>query len=545
MIPKSQQAVDLKLTMRTRRFLHIGVLAFKLVFLQFALTAATTTLPVITDPWEQAHLVIIDKDTNSVFLNANERFLETLRPTFPQIKTVDDLIGKNDFDFYSADLANKFRTDDRRVLDSKIPFETVEDNQPLGGIRMSYRVSKSPLRHPDGTIFGLRITSLPLPQIQVRSSVGSVEVSYARNSADFALQRSGRLGFGANWETIPVAGGGTDPVSVTLLGGSSSYFRLAHFPQYPETWKPDRPITLVVPFTAGGSSDQLARLLVAILEPALGQKIAVVNLTGAAGVTGTAAVLSAPRDGYTWRAGGAAELSLYKLLGTLNTSLAEWNAFVCLPQPAVFAVNASSFYQTLDQLVAAFRANPGALKVGTVGPASTGGIAMQLLASKAGVKFTTVVYNGGIDVANACAAGEIDAMAQSIADTGTQIRSGKIRALANLSSSPLAVEGLSEPIPPASRWVHGLSADGNYFGIFLPKQTPPHVIATLQKLWDSNVAHSSELQAAALRNGAGFATFAGARAQAEVLPYLQPAAWALFDAGVTKFSPEVLGIPRP
>jgi len=87
----------------------------------------------LTNLWKQENLIIIDKDTTRVFINANDRFLATLQPTFPEIQTVADLVGKDDFYFYPTNLAEKYRADDQRVIQSGQPFETIEVNQPLAG----------------------------------------------------------------------------------------------------------------------------------------------------------------------------------------------------------------------------------------------------------------------------------------------------------------------------------------------------------------------------------------------------------------------------
>ncbi|MGI8423220.1 MAG: tripartite tricarboxylate transporter substrate binding protein, partial [Chloroflexota bacterium] len=78
-------------------------------------------------------------------------------------------------------------------------------------------------------------------------------------------------------------------------------------------WKPTKPITIIVPWAAGGATDQVTRLAAAELEPGLGQKIVVVNQPGGAGSIGTKAVLDAPKDGYTWTAGAAKQLGTYPL----------------------------------------------------------------------------------------------------------------------------------------------------------------------------------------------------------------------------------------
>ena len=82
-----------------------------------------------------------------------------------------------------------------------------------------------------------------------------------------------------------------------------------------QDWQPDRPINLVVPWAAGGSTDQVTRIAAPILEQALGQPVVVVNQPGASGATGTQSVLDGPRDGYTWTANAIANNGIYAISG--------------------------------------------------------------------------------------------------------------------------------------------------------------------------------------------------------------------------------------
>ena len=80
-------------------------------------------------------------------------------------------------------------------------------------------------------------------------------------------------------------------------------------------WQPDRPINIIVPWSAGGSTDQVTRVVAPLLEEALGTEIVVVNQPGASGSIGTAAALAAPRDGYTWTANAIANNATYSVTG--------------------------------------------------------------------------------------------------------------------------------------------------------------------------------------------------------------------------------------
>jgi tripartite-type tricarboxylate transporter receptor subunit TctC len=445
-------------------------------------------------------------------------------------------------------MADKFRTDDSQVLDSGIPFMVIEDNQPIGGARTSAQVSKWPLRNPDGTIYGLRIVAWNLPEIRAHKADGGLEITFPMSAAEFfSLEHTSDLQSAATWENLPFNTPNTGE-SVSVLRpetAANEFFRLSHVEPVPSDWNPDRPITLVVPWAAGGSTDQLARLLAEVLSPGIGQEIIVVNQPGNSGVDGTSAVLHAPQDGYTWLAGAAADIGLYQTLGLSQTKLADWTPFLPISLPQVYAVGSQSPYQDFDQLMAGFRDHPGELRVGSAGLSSAGRIAIERLRQKTGIEFIDVFYNGGIEVAAACAAGEIDVMAQAITDGVEYMRSGEIRPLATLAATPLEIEGLAQPIPPVDQWIPELSATGNYFGIFLTKSTPSNVVNALLDTWDTLVPNSLLVEEYARTNGASFNPVSGDAAQSATALYIEAAAWTLFDAGLTEISPADAGIPRP
>ena len=106
-----------------------------------------------------------------------------------------------------------------------------------------------------------------------------------------------------------------------------------------QQWKPSRPINLIVPWAAGGSTDQVTRIAASEMEKALGQTIVIVNQPGASGSIGTKSALDAPRDGYTWTAGAAQDLGAYETLGSLKTRITDWHLFLNVANVAVMSVN--------------------------------------------------------------------------------------------------------------------------------------------------------------------------------------------------------------
>src|SRR5512139_4063730 len=105
-----------------------------------------------------------------------------------------------------------------------------------------------------------------------------------------------------------------------------------------QQWKPTKPITIIVPWAAGGSTDQVTRVTAAELEKALGQKVVIVNQPGASGSIGTKNALESPKDGYTWTAGAAQDLGTYAVLGMLDTSVKDWTLYLNVAHIAVVGV---------------------------------------------------------------------------------------------------------------------------------------------------------------------------------------------------------------
>jgi tripartite-type tricarboxylate transporter receptor subunit TctC len=309
-------------------------------------------------------------------------------------------------------------------------------------------------------------------------------------------------------------------------------------------WKPTRPINLIVPWAAGGSTDQVTRVTAAELEKALGQTIVIVNQPGASGAIGTRSALDAAKDGYTWTAGAAQDLGTYETLGSLKTRLSDWNLFLSVANIQVIGVNPNTPYQNAKQLLDAMKAQPGKISVATAGVTSAGHNAMDLISKATGVKYRDVSYDGGNPAVVAAVSGEADLTTQLAVEQADMIRGKRLRPLATVSDKPLELEGYGT-IPPLSNTIPGFSAPANYFGIFIPKGVPDEVVKTVEKIWADNIAKSEALKKYAASRGALFAPSYGEAAQKAVFPAVQANAWMLFDSGKAKVSPDSVGIPKP
>jgi tripartite-type tricarboxylate transporter receptor subunit TctC len=315
-------------------------------------------------------------------------------------------------------------------------------------------------------------------------------------------------------------------------------------PVQAQDWKPSRPVTIIVPWAAGGSTSLVPRHTAAEIEKTLGQKVVIVNQPGASGSIGSKSALDAPKDGYTWAAGAAQDLGAYETLGMLKTKIADWHLFLNVANVQVIGVNASAPYKSAKELLDAMKAKPGQISVATAGVTSAGHNAMELIAKATGVTYRHVTYDGGNPAVVATVAGEAEVTTQLAVEQADMIRGKRLRPLATVSDKPLELEGFGS-IPPLSATLPGFTAPANYFGIFLPKGVPDEVVKTLEKIWAEQIVKSEAIRKYANSRGALFAPSAGEAAQKAVFPAVQANAWLLFNGGKAKVSPDTVGIPKP
>src|SRR3954464_978494 len=258
-------------------------------------------------------------------------------------------------------------------------------------------------------------------------------------------------------------------------------------------WTPSRPINLIVPWAAGGSTDQATRVAAAELEDVLKQKIVIINQPGASGSIGTRSALDAPKDGYTWTAGAAQDLGAYQTLGSLDSSIKDWHLFLSVANIQVIAVNPKSPYKNAKELLDAMKAQPGKISVATAGVTSAGHNAMELIAKVTDVKYRHVTYDGGNPAVVATVSGEADVTTQWAVKQADMIRGKRLRPLATVSDKPLDLEGYGT-IPALSQTLPGFTAPTNYFANFIPKGVPDDVVKTVERIWAENIAKSEAIK---------------------------------------------------
>jgi tripartite-type tricarboxylate transporter receptor subunit TctC len=249
-----------------------------------------------------------------------------------------------------------------------------------------------------------------------------------------------------------------------------------------QNW-PSRPLTMVVPFAAGGGTDVLGRIVGRRLSEILGQQVIIENVGGAGGMVGSARVVKAPPDGYQFVLGSRADAinqTLYKNpLYNFGTDLAP--VVLIADQPTIFVARKDLPAGNLPEFIAYARANQAPMQMGSAGAGSTGHLDCMLLNAAIGIKVTHVPYRGGGPAIQDLIAGRIDYFCTLSATAKPQIDASLIKAIAILSRERSAM------VPDlASAREQGLDFEATtWFGFFFPKGTPEPII---QKLHHATVA---------------------------------------------------------
>ena len=242
---------------------------------------------------------------------------------------------------------------------------------------------------------------------------------------------------------------------------------------------PSRPITIIVPFSAGGPSDAMARILAERLKMTLGEAVLVENVTGAGGSVGVGRAVRSPPDGYTISFGHlgthVANGAVYNKLG--YDLVADLEPVALLPSnPMIIvsknAVPAKSLKEFLDWL----KAQPTAPTAGTAGAGSGSHIAGLYFENITGIKLQYVPYRGTGPAMNDLVSGQIDLIVDQTSNSIGQVRAGNIRAYAITDSK--RVESASDIPTVDEAGLPGFHMT-LWSGLWVPKDTPKDVVAKL------------------------------------------------------------------
>ncbi|WP_338499352.1 tripartite tricarboxylate transporter substrate binding protein [Delftia tsuruhatensis] len=264
--------------------------------------------------------------------------------------------------------------------------------------------------------------------------------------------------------------------SLLALLAALPFFSLAPAAALAAAW-PERPITIVVPAAAGGTTDIAARVLAEKMGKDLGTSVVVVNKGGGGGSIGTAQVARARPDGYTLLMGNigpvAINFSLYKQLSYKESDLRGITNVISVPN--ILVVHADSPVRSVRELVELARTRR--LNVSTSGVGQSPHMSSEMFRQKAGIEVTLVPFPGAAPAVTALLGQQVDYMIDNLPSSMPHIRSGKFRALA-ITSATRSAQLLEVPTMTEAGVPMQVTA---WFGLLAPAGTPDAVVERIQQ----------------------------------------------------------------
>jgi tripartite-type tricarboxylate transporter receptor subunit TctC len=265
-------------------------------------------------------------------------------------------------------------------------------------------------------------------------------------------------------------------VRILLSGAALAVLAFAS-PAFAQDW-PQRQVTIVVPFSAGGTTDMFGRILAQGLQQKFGTPFIVENRAGAGGNVGAAMVARAPKDGYTLLVGTVSTHAInpfiYKNLQH-DTEKDFQPVSLIARLPNILVVNLKVPAKTVAELVEHLKKNEGKLSYGSSGAGTSTHLAAELFQLKTGTKMVHVPYRSSGDVMNALVGGHIDLAFDNITLAWPQVKAGTMRALAVTSAQPSAV---APEVPTIAATLAGFEAT-SWHGLFAPAGTPRPIVDAL------------------------------------------------------------------
>ena len=244
---------------------------------------------------------------------------------------------------------------------------------------------------------------------------------------------------------------------------------------------PDKPITLVVPFAAGGPTDKVARDLAEVLRKGLNnQTVVIENFGGAGGTLGAAKVARATPDGYTYllhHIGMATSPALYRNMPYKTLEDFEYVGMV-VEVPMTLIGRPSLAANTYPELIKWLQANKGKINLANAGLGAASHLCGLLLQQSLQIDMTTVPYKGTAPAMSDLLGSQVDILCDQTTNTSTQIEGGKVKAYAVSSLKPLTTPALSKLPTLDSQGLKGFNVS-IWHGLYAPKGTPKAVVDTM------------------------------------------------------------------
>lgn len=248
----------------------------------------------------------------------------------------------------------------------------------------------------------------------------------------------------------------------------------------PEAY-PGKPITIVVAYPPGGSTDLTGRTLAAEMSKKLGVPVVIENIGGAAGAIGAQKVVHAAPDGYTLLVGANNEIAINRLVSTsVKYDLKDFTPLgLIASQPLVLVASQKSGVKTIDQFLSVVKQNPGKFSYGSSGVGSSLHLAGEMLKEQAGLFMTHIPYRGVAPLTNDLLGNNIDFGVYVLSSALPHIRSGKLVALGTTERQRSAVTPDLPALAENAR-LKGMDI-GTWYVLMGPAQMPAPVVARLKK----------------------------------------------------------------
>ncbi len=308
---------------------------------------------------------------------------------------------------------------------------------------------------------------------------------------------------------------------------------------------PSRTIGNFVFSSAGGGTDQWNRMISAIMEKDIGQKITVTNMTGGNGGTAVAHVWNAEHDGHTWL-GCSETITTHPATKSSDRMAKDWQFWVMAGSPGVLCVSAEGPYKTYGDLVKAAGEGGRKLKIGNSGLGKLWHLKAYIAANLGKVPFEHVPYQGSRPAIIACLSGEIDAVSASLGEVTDFVASGKLIPVLMTENEPYDLPGFGKIQAAAEVFpeVKSYFPLNQWLGIAIPADCPAPAKQKIDEAFAKAIANPDIARFAKEQQSVIY-NLTGAKANDMVVRQEAVMSWLLYDLKLAPVNPETLGIKRP
>ena len=311
-----------------------------------------------------------------------------------------------------------------------------------------------------------------------------------------------------------------------------------------------RQVTVTVAWNPGSITDDMVR----IMAVASDTQISLQNITGANGAAGANSVFQSERNGTALLSTSLSALVTSEAMGFTENSHESWTAWLCVFSPTVVVVANDSPYHSMSDLITAIRQNPGKLRCADSGFGTTSFIAAELLSTRVVLELDHISYSGSNQAIEALQSNEENESDADFAvllsiEIAEQLKAGQVRAIGAFTESDYTVQNGDKTITiPSITGIDGrldaVLPFGEYFGLFIPSDTPGSRLSGLDKLIKDIVDSEAFIE---FSHRKMLVTILPDREKStEIMEHLSSTVcWTLYEVGYLPTNPETLGIPRP